>query len=93
MTPEVKKQLYGPDFEMNDDDGQFWIEIADFYQNFYSTTICLYQPNYKNVTVADTHNIGGHAVCRIDLDADVEGNGVTFMMTQMHKRFAKTWPD
>ena len=77
----------------NDHDGTFWIEIDDYDKNFYSTTICHYKPNYKNLTVADTHSLTGHAVCRLDVGEDVEGMGVTFLMSQMHKRFASTWPD
>jgi len=92
MSDEVRIQLYGSE-QMDTDDGSFWIEIDDYFKFFYSTTICHYKPNYKVCTLADTHSMFGHAVTRLDVEEDIVGLGVTFTLTQMHKRYATTWPD
>ena len=73
-------------------DGQFWMEIDDFYKYFYCTTICHFKPNYEHFTVADTHSDIGHAVSRLDVLEDIEGHGVTILLSQMHKRFSRQWP-
>lgn len=57
------------------------MEIDDFHRNFYLTTVCHYKPNYQNITVSDCHSIVGHAVSRLDVEADIVGLGVTFILT------------
>ncbi len=90
MTPDMRKTL-GMKDNPDDDDGEFWMDISDFKKFFYSTTICHYRLNYKNITVADTHAETEHACSRVDVLEDIDH--ATFILTQMHKRFATTWPD
>jgi hypothetical protein len=78
MTPDVRKQL-GMKDNPDDDDGEFWMTIQDFKKFFYSTTICHYRPNYKHITVADTHADTQHAVSRVDVLQDTEY--ATFILT------------
>ena len=80
------------DSSYDDNDGEFWMEIMDFKQNFYHTTICHYKENYQHISVADFHSDESHAVCRLDVEDDVT-SPVYFCLHQMHKRFSATWPD
>ncbi len=34
-----------------------------------------------------------HGLCRIDVDVDITGGGVTFSLVQMHKRYDLNWPE
>lgn len=69
------------------------MEINDFHQQFYETTICHYHSNYQHLEIADTHDMDGHGLCRIDVDVDITGEGVTFSLIQMHKRYDVNWPE
>ena len=73
-------------------DGRFYMPIEQFHKEFYQSTICHYKPNYKQITVADNHSSIGHGVCRMDLETDIV-DGITFILTQCHKRLVESWPD
>ena len=54
-------------------DGVFWIRFENFIKYFYLTTICLYQENYQQICLSDTHGKNEHALTKLIVHEDIQG--------------------
>jgi hypothetical protein len=41
------------------------MDLNTYVDNFYSTTICHWQPDYQYYSLNDTHSTDGHGVSRL----------------------------
>lgn len=89
---EYRKMLraeLGVDDEL---DGVFWMKFDDFIKYFYCTSVSLYQDNYQQITLSDTHGHNEHALTKLIIHEDINDMFV-IKLQQIHRRFLDGWLD
>ena len=89
-STQCKKYLseqLGLDSEL---DGIFWIKFENFAKYFYYTSICLYQENYQQISLSDTHGKNDHALAKVIVHEDIDSLFI-IKLQQIHRRFLTGW--
>ena len=69
---ERDKVLLKEQMGIDDDlDGIFWMRIENYCSSFYCTSVCLYEDNYQQICLSDTHGHGEHALAKLIVHEDI----------------------
>lgn len=66
------------------------MRFENFQKFFYCTTICLYQENYQQICLSDTHGKNEHALTKLIVHDDIESTFI-IKLHQIHRRFLDGW--